>query len=281
MEAQPRHYVHETNEIDEDKLPADLKGRLSLETIHETPPGEIPDHLKINYNVKNFSRLTVLCDNGMKVKVDYLYYLSFTTFKREDGLWYLCHTWTRTWGDGSRSGSTFINLYTGERHDVESLSFWRGTLRISPDGNMILIDAGIMASSARKIIMYDISALPRVETIHYEEFWENVDYSISFNENNEFECAYFYIDDDEDLKKEVKIVRKRDISRQINSDQLSEYPTVLDETLLTCVGVNKMIEIKRIETDHVSLKNEIIRLLDGLSAEKYQKILDILKVGTD
>src|SRR5665213_2353583 len=137
METAPRHYVKGRNEIDEDKVPEELKGRLSLETVNEVPPGEIPNDLKPNYDVQNYDRLHVKCDNGKVVAIDYLYYLSFTTFKRQYGnIWYLCHTWTKTWGEGSKSGSTFINLSTGERHDVNSLSFWRGTLQISPDGNM-------------------------------------------------------------------------------------------------------------------------------------------------
>lgn len=271
-----RHYVNEKVVIDEGKVPEELKGRLFVETIDEVPPGEVPIHLKPNYDVKNFDRLTVTCDNGTKVQVDYLHYLSFLTFKRQDGnLWYLCHTWTRTWGEGSRSGSTFINLSTGERHDVNSLSFWRGTLNISPDGNMVLIYAGIMASGAQKIIIYDISSLPKIETIHYEECWENISYSVSFNENSEFVCTYFYNEDEEHLKREICVLRKRDSEREIVSDQLSEYETKIDEILGTAVGVGKMVEISR----YLSLKDEILQILNNqdFSSESYEKILECLK----
>jgi hypothetical protein len=283
-----------------------LKGRLSLETINEKPPGETPNHLKPNYDVESFNRLTVSCDNGKKVKVDYLEYLSFTTFKKTHDIWYLCHTWTRTWGEGSKSGlgfgnsalfpsnlmekernfqtyksgSTFINLSTGERHDVNSLSFWRGTLHISSDGNMILVKAGIMASSALKVIVYDISSLPNVETIYYEEIWENVNCSVSFNENNEFICTYFHVDDSyENPTKEITVVRKRDIMRTVTHDQESEYPTTRDEALHTYLGVNKMIEIERLENRSLSLKSEILEILNNgdFSSEKYDRILGILK----
>ena len=283
METAPRHIVKGGEmEIDDEKVPIELKGRLALETIEGLPPGEIPNHLKPNWDVKNYLRLTVICDNGTKVQVDYLDYLSFTTFKRQDGnMWYLCHTWTKTWGEGSRSGSTFINLSTGERYDVNSLSFWRGTLQISPDGNMILIDAGIMASSARKILVYDISCLPKMETIHYEEFWYGIQYSVSFNENNEYVCTYFYGEDDDEqnIKREICVLRKRDSKREIVNDQRSEYETKVDEIFETGISVNKMIEVERSENRIVSLKHEILQLLNDqdFSTETYEKVLTCLK----
>jgi len=43
----------------------------------------------------------------------------------------------------------FVNLATGEHHKTHSLSFWRGSLEISPNGMLGIIEAGIMASSAR------------------------------------------------------------------------------------------------------------------------------------
>jgi hypothetical protein len=33
------------------------------------------------------------------------------------------------------------------------MSLWRGNLQISPDGNLILIEAGIMATSSRQLLV--------------------------------------------------------------------------------------------------------------------------------
>lgn len=106
----------------------------------------------------------------------------------------MCHTWTRTWGEGSSSGTTFINLSTGERHDVPTMSLWRGNIQISPDGNMVLIEAGIMASSARQLLVLDISKLPTVDVIHKEEYgWGDIEISdYRFTEDSEFVCTYSY-----------------------------------------------------------------------------------------
>ena len=200
MEDVPRHITVQATSVNEDEIPLPLKGRLSLKTIDEKPPGENLTYSS-HYDVFNYPRLTVLCGDlqaPIIVEVDYLNYLSYTTFKRQDGcLWYMCHTWTRTWGQGAKSGTTFINLETGERHDIPTLSYWRGNLQISPDGNLILIEAGITATSARQLLVVDISNLPLVDVIHHEKYGygstEISDYK--FNEKSEFECTYsFYFE---------------------------------------------------------------------------------------
>lgn len=74
------------------------------------------------------------------------------------------------------------------------MSLWRGNLQISPDGNMILIEAGIMASSDRQLIVLDISKLPAVDVIHkeYYGFGGTELSNHTFTENSEFVCTYSY-----------------------------------------------------------------------------------------
>lgn len=197
VEEAPRHITPQPTLINEEEVPLALKGRLQVNIINEKPPGENLTG-SAAYDVSNYTQLTVLCgdlSNPIVVHVKYLNYLSYTTFKRQDGcIWYMCHTWTRTWGQGALSGTTFINLETGDRHDVPSLSFWRGNLQVSPDGNLILIEAGIMASSDRQLLILDITNLPAVDVIHKEYFGyggtELSDWK--FNEKSEFECTYLY-----------------------------------------------------------------------------------------
>ena len=123
--------------------------------------------------------------------------------------------------------------------------------------------------------------MPKVGTIHYEEFCYGTLYSISFNENNEYVCTYFYGEDDDEsiVKREVQIVRKRDVQREIVCNQQSEYETKEDEILGTGIGVNKMIEVSRSENRSVSLKHEILQILNSqdFSTASYEKILECLK----
>lgn len=152
MQVQPRHANFGSSNIDESSLPEALKGRLHLEVVQERPPGETPDHLKNSgYDVKSFDRLTVMCgeNKDTPVVIDCLNYLSKFVFERDGCMWYLCHTWTKTWGEGSYSNSVFINLDNGENFKTTTFSLWRGDLSISKDGKIILIDAGRTASSAR------------------------------------------------------------------------------------------------------------------------------------
>lgn len=117
----PRHTPPQPNEINNDEVPPLLRNRLILQVINEKPPGENSTGCPA-YDVTDYRRLTVLCgdlSDPIRVEVNYLNYLSYTTFKRQDGyVWYMCHTWTRTWGKGAISETIFINLTTGERHNV-------------------------------------------------------------------------------------------------------------------------------------------------------------------
>jgi hypothetical protein len=189
---QPRHLLAECTQLST----LSLDGRLSLVTINESPPGSIPDNLGGSAkHPTSFQRLHVLCGpmKNILVKVDYVYYESNYTFQRDNCLWYLCHTWTRTWGDGADSTTVFINLDTGDRYDTDSLSFWRGSLTISPNGYLALITGGIYASSDAFIGVVDLSNLPLVELLHYEIFFSNVE--VKFQSDNTVVFTYPFIDD--------------------------------------------------------------------------------------
>jgi hypothetical protein len=176
------------------------------------------------------------------VEVDYLYYESNYTFCRDNCLWYLCHTWTRTWGDGAKSNTVFINLDTGDRYDTNSLSFWRGSLTISPNGYLALITGGIYASSDAFIGVVDLSNLPRVELLHYELFFSNVGvkfqndnsiiftyplYTIELNEmylpNNPSACPDTDNIRHDDPDWNVVVVRKKNNDRQPQWSDCIEY----------------------------------------------------------
>lgn len=210
---------------------------MSLTTINESPPGQgVPGApVPPSYQV-----LTVMCGENKDIRVDinYLNYLSTLTFERDDGngvdVWYLVHTWTKTWYEGSKSGSVFVNLRTGERHDTCLLSWWRGYLSISKDGKLILLNAGITASSARQTNVIDISDWDNIHLIHYSEDWnyENKNVIVSIEENgNDVVFKYYFTDDqfkyyylgdkttaintdvNQDLEptKEVVVVRRKNI----------------------------------------------------------------------
>lgn len=91
MEEVPRHTPSQPTAIDNSKIPAPLQNRLILETIKEKPPGKNSTGSSA-YDVFDYPRLTVLCgdlSSPIKVEVNYLCYLSYTTFKRQDDcLWY-------------------------------------------------------------------------------------------------------------------------------------------------------------------------------------------------
>jgi hypothetical protein len=150
VQVQPRHAQFDHSNIDELSLPDVLKGRLMLKVINEPPPGR-GSNFNVDLKPDRYQRITVLCglNKDIEVNIDYIDYLSTFTFERDGDVWYLLHTWTKTWGDGSNSSSVFINLRTGEHHSTPTFNMWRGYLSISKNGKLVLIEAGIMASSAR------------------------------------------------------------------------------------------------------------------------------------
>lgn len=196
LQSQPRHTPPNPTKIDETTLPDALKGRLSLITVHEKCPGSIPEDLVMQHP-DSYQRLIVKCGDNKDiiVQVDFLYYLSEFTFNRDGDIWYLTHTWTRTWGDGAESTSVFINLRTGERHDTILLSWWRGELCFSEDGKSIAITAGIMASSSVQINIIDISNLDDLKLIYYEEHCGEGYVNVSFDVNDIVVC-YGMTDDE-------------------------------------------------------------------------------------
>lgn len=269
MEEQPRHTPNQPTDIDESQLPDSLKGRLKVQIINKVPPG---DGSPWKDPPTSYTQLTVFCgeNKDIEVTVDYLYYLSTLVFERNNDLWYLVHTWTRTWREGSKSSSVFINLRTGENHETSSFSLWRGHLSISKDGNLILIDAGITASSARQINVIDITHLPEIELLHYEENWIS-DYCVKFAENRQdvvFEYLftdqmfkYFYEGDkSQDLTettwyhtptKEVVIIRTKDYEREYaGSDNFQNNIKLEESKYGVDIGENKMKIISEIVKDY-------------------------------
>jgi hypothetical protein len=185
---QPRHIASNANGSDLGDLPIPLQGRLKLQIINEAPPGVIPE----NYpRPKTYERLSVYCgpEKNICVDINYVYYVSKYIFKREGEDWYICHTWTRTWEEGSHSGTFFVNLNTGEHYETYPLFFWRGSLNISPNGMLGIIEGGIIASSARKLYIIDLSMLPNIPVLHYEENWDS-ESSACFLENSQIEFNY-------------------------------------------------------------------------------------------
>lgn len=173
----PRHLIANNLQINEELLPTELKNRLST---------------------NDEKTLLVRCDKNI-VTVENFYYQSGTIFKRPDNcMWFICHTWT---GDTNTSNTIFINLSTGQKCVTKSLMLWRGKLTFSPDGNYLLIDAGIMASSARQIFLIDITDLNNINVIYREEIWNEIrDYECWFNNMHDLVTKYVYDNDDNDVR---------------------------------------------------------------------------------
>jgi len=225
-EIQPRHSQFNHSQIDEELLPESLKGRLKLTIINEKPPGSGTHGVPVP---ESYQRLTVLCgeNKDIEVNIDYLNYLSTTTFDRDGCIWYLVHTWTKTWGENSKSSSVFINLNTGEHHMTPTLSMWRGYLSISKDGKLVIIDAGITASSSRQINVIDISDLNNIQLIHYEEegYFNGIDAQFGGEDGNCVLLTYFY------TKKQFKYYYLNDKSIDLSNEY--HYNESTKKVLLT------------------------------------------------
>lgn len=170
--------------------------KLSMETINESPPGD--SHFATRPT--SFQRLTILCANNVTVTIDYAndiahnsFFMQTNTNTNQKIPIYLCHYSTRTFGEGSKYGSYFVNLETGEKFPSVSMSRWKGTVYISPDGNLLATEEGITASSATLISVYDISDLSNITLVYKEEFSDQPGYrNIHFNDKNEFVCTYIW-----------------------------------------------------------------------------------------
>ena len=191
----PRHGGNPPSEISQHSLPEPLKGRLNVTVINEPPPGQNTTGIP-QWDQKSYTRLTVACGNLLEpilVDINYLDYLSTTTFQRDNDTWYMCHSWTKTWGEGAQSFTSFVNLRTGEYHKVPPLNFWKGTISISPNGKLVMITGGIIATSMAQLLIIDISDFSHVETIHREAFDRSPDYgSLHFDDESNFVIEYVY-----------------------------------------------------------------------------------------
>lgn len=278
VQLQPRHIPPECTTLDE--LPNALQGRLSVVTVEGQPPGndDVGGKAKVP---QTFQRLIVTCgpNKDITVNVDYVYYESKYTFQRGNCLWYLCHTWTRTWGEGAKSSTVFINLDTGDRYDVPIMTYWRGTLTISPDGTLVLLTGGIMGSSDAFIKVVDISHLPLVEVIFYEEFLQNVgadflpDGTLSFSypfRTSELKNIYLANDPtaecdqcerDADHEWNVVVIRTRNFDcspHWSNTLELSNVKLVATK-YHTDVGIDKMAiiseQLQKVSSDFKTFTN--------------------------
>lgn len=158
--------------IDEDTLPECLKGRLAL----------LDDY-----------KLRVKCD-AKEVVIDDLHHHGSTVMNRPDGNWLICFTWTRNWGPDARSRTVFINLATGEVCTGPSLLLFRARISFSPNWELIHIDAGIEASSARVIYVIDARDLCNLNVIFREEVWFDppIEYECSFDSDSGFVTRYSF-----------------------------------------------------------------------------------------
>lgn len=128
-------------------------------------------------------------------------YPTYYTFNRDGDRWYLLHTCLcldkKKWIHDT--STVFINLNTGETRKTSSLSYWRGRLTMSPNGKLAIIDAGIQASSARQIMVVDLTDWDNMTIIYREEIWSYIDYNTRFDEDNNVVFEYileFWILDD-------------------------------------------------------------------------------------
>lgn len=167
----------------------DLVGRVTVQKV----PG---DNIYSN-------TITVACGdlaNPVNVIIENTYPSNYT-FNRDGDRWYLLHTclcldkekWIHD------TSTVFINLNTGETRKTTSLSFWRGSLQMSPNGKLAIIDAGITASSARQIMVIDLTDWGNVTIIYREEIWSYIDYDTRFDNDSNVVFEYileFWILDD-------------------------------------------------------------------------------------
>ena len=145
----------------------------------------VPDILKGRMSTNEY-KLTVKINESKSVVVDE-FYEYYDVFKRKNvenmewELWLYCQSWKRKRGVPAQS--VFVNLETGETHyPCESLNFWRGCLKFSPNGHLALVTARIQGSSAKKILVIDLTDWNNVTVIHQEL---NCEAEVSFNNDNQ------------------------------------------------------------------------------------------------
>jgi len=104
----------------------------------------------------------------------------FTTMKPIDVSKYECR-------------GVFVNLKTGEKRVTNTtLTDFRSTTKFSPNGKLAIIDAGISASSARKVMVIDLTDWDNVKPIYHEEIWDCVDYNVEFDADSNAVFSYVF-----------------------------------------------------------------------------------------
>jgi len=217
-----------------------LEGRVDFEEPEESPLG------------KKYTT-TVKCGdlaNPIIVTIENTSYLPDYLFDRDGCKWAFCHSalcldkekWL--WD----TSTTFINIETGENHKTPSLSFWRGSILPSADGKLVIIDAGICASSARKVYVVDLTDWKNVTIIHYEELWTNHEYSVTFNDDNDVVFEYIYefvsIDDHVHLLEGGSVHDSEFVKYMNDQTGSSEKYSIGEEDIISASGTKTIITVK-------------------------------------
>jgi hypothetical protein len=79
-----------------------------------------------------------------------------------------------------------LNLKKNPDKKMEHAPSFRAHHTHSPDGKLLLIDAGIIASSARQLVVVNVENEPNV--VYREEIWYDPpsEYECSFNDMSQF-----------------------------------------------------------------------------------------------
>ena len=160
------------------------------------------------------SKVLIRCDQKDVVVENFCSFDTIIIPKRIDGQWLSVQT---------KENTQHINLSSGELIIAPKLNLWRSKMCYSPNGtplsvplhssnrrahnyafsdvltrplalgNLLLIDAGIMASSAVQLFVVDISDLNNYNVIYREEIWDTyLDYDCYFNSESEFVMKYSF-----------------------------------------------------------------------------------------
>lgn len=87
----------------------------------------------------------------------------------------------------------FVNLNTGEKKVIDhTLIDFRSTTTFSPNGKLVIIDAGIIASSGCKTMVIDLTDWDNVTVIYCEEIWDYIEYSAKFDEDSNVVFTYVF-----------------------------------------------------------------------------------------
>lgn len=128
-------------------------------------------------------KIRISCDDK-DIDVDNVWSFSMLP-NRDDGKWIVVYL-----GDGT---TQYVNLSSGETIVAENRRFFHSRSQISPNGNLILLDSGIEASSARELIVVDMSELRNFNVIYRDEIWEpQLSYKCFFNSESQLVMEYSF-----------------------------------------------------------------------------------------